>query len=182
MGPSAFISHASPQNLGIVQEITNVPVGDGHSRRPFECSFIEVNGRRAGAETVTVTRNEILTAVNAAEPFTLTIVEVENGRAKAPHYVRRPFSEEPGSAEVASLIAAADVIATSIISRAETAAALVKAVRVGVLKQAEAGAALEVFREDGSRSPNPLIPATPPSTRARRFGSGRRPSQNGSRT
>jgi hypothetical protein len=156
-------------------------VGDGHSRRPFECSFIEVKGRCAGAKTVTVTRNEILTAVNAAEQFILAIVEVENGRTNAPHYVRRPFSEEPGSAEFASLIAAADVIATSIISRAETAVALAKAVRVGVLKQAEAGTSLDVFREDGSRSPNPLIPATPPSTRARRFESGRRPSQNGSR-
>jgi uncharacterized protein len=61
------------------------------------------------------------------------------------------YIEEPGSAEVAAAIGAANVAATSIISRAETAAALAKAVRVGVLKQAEAGAALEVFREDWSR-------------------------------
>jgi superfamily II DNA or RNA helicase len=57
--------------------------------------FIEVKGRRAGSDTVTVTRNEILTGINAEDQFILALVEVENGQAKEPRYVRRPFHKEP---------------------------------------------------------------------------------------
>ena len=57
--------------------------------------FIEVKGRRAGGETTTITRNEILTALNAPERFILAIVEVENGKARPPRYVRQPFGKEP---------------------------------------------------------------------------------------
>jgi uncharacterized protein len=61
------------------------------------------------------------------------------------------YIAEPGSAKVAAVIAAAGIAATSIISRAETAVALAKAVRAGVLKQTAAGAALETFRADWTR-------------------------------
>ena len=57
--------------------------------------FIEVKGRRAGAETVTISRNEILTGINAAEQFILAIVEIADGRGKPPRYVSQPFSREP---------------------------------------------------------------------------------------
>jgi hypothetical protein len=57
--------------------------------------FIEVKGRRAGAETVTVTRNEILTGINSPEQYILAIVEVEDGQARAPRYLRQPFGQEP---------------------------------------------------------------------------------------
>ena len=60
------------------------------------------------------------------------------------------YIAEAGSTEVKALIAAAEVSATSIISRAETAAALAKAVRVGVLSRAAASAALHAFRQDWS--------------------------------
>jgi hypothetical protein len=66
---------------------SHVP-GDGRLR------FIEVKGRAVGATTVTVTRNEILTALNKPEDFILAIVEVD-GTASTPHYVRRPFHKEP---------------------------------------------------------------------------------------
>jgi hypothetical protein len=39
-------------------------------------TIVEVKGRRAGADTVTVTRNEILTAINSPEQYILAIVEV----------------------------------------------------------------------------------------------------------
>ncbi len=56
--------------------------------------FIEVKGRRAGADTVTLTRNEILTAINSPEQWILAIVEVEDGQTLEPHYIRRyPFKE-----------------------------------------------------------------------------------------
>lgn len=57
--------------------------------------FIEVKGRAEGASTVTVTRNEVLTALNKPDAFILAIVEVANGAAKEPRYVRRPFTREP---------------------------------------------------------------------------------------
>jgi len=55
------------------------------------------------------------------------------------------YVAEPGSAEVAQLIAQADVLGTSVISRAEVAAALAKAARMGSLSHAEAAATLQVF-------------------------------------
>ena len=57
--------------------------------------FLEVKGRVAGAKTVTVTKNEILTALNKPEDFILAIVEVESDGERTPRYVRRPFQREP---------------------------------------------------------------------------------------
>ena len=57
--------------------------------------FLEVKGRVEGAATVTVTRNEILTALNKPDAFILAIVEVSNGAAGEPRYVREPFKREP---------------------------------------------------------------------------------------
>ncbi|MGC9371617.1 MAG: helicase-related protein, partial [Paracoccaceae bacterium] len=77
----------SSENLGY--DIESLVPADGRLR------FIEVKGRRAGAETVTVTKNEILTAINSADQFILALVEVEDGDAKDPRYVRQPFHREP---------------------------------------------------------------------------------------
>jgi hypothetical protein len=57
--------------------------------------FIEVKGRRAGAQTVTITRNEILVGLNQPEQFILALVEIEDGQARSPRYVQRPFHKEP---------------------------------------------------------------------------------------
>ena len=56
--------------------------------------FIEVKGRVAGAITVTVTRNEILTALNKPDDFILAVVQVEDGQQKLV-YIRQPFQQEP---------------------------------------------------------------------------------------
>jgi len=62
-----------------------------------EVRHIEVKGRIAGASTVTVTRNEILYALNQAGKFVLAIVLVgESDTIDGPHYVRSPFDAEPG--------------------------------------------------------------------------------------
>ena len=69
--------------------------------------FIEVKGRRADARDVTITRNELLTALNAADLFILAVVLVENGVVRQPLYVRNParlFGPEPGFAEVSRSI------------------------------------------------------------------------------
>jgi superfamily II DNA or RNA helicase len=57
--------------------------------------FIEVKGRAEGARTVTITRNEILTALNKPEEYILAIVSVDGDEAQALRYVRRPFQKEP---------------------------------------------------------------------------------------
>lgn len=52
--------------------------------------FIEVKGRFADADTITVTRNEILYSLNKPEDYILAIVAFD-GDAHSVHYVRRPF-------------------------------------------------------------------------------------------
>jgi superfamily II DNA or RNA helicase len=56
--------------------------------------FIEVKGRAVGAGTVTITRNEIMTALNKPDDFILAIVTVDGDKAE-PRYVRQPFKREP---------------------------------------------------------------------------------------
>jgi SNF2 family DNA or RNA helicase len=56
--------------------------------------FIEVKGRVSGAETITVTRNEILYSLNKPEDFILAIVEFMGDDHRV-HYVREPFRREP---------------------------------------------------------------------------------------
>jgi hypothetical protein len=56
--------------------------------------FIEVKGRDADAETITVTKNEILYSLNKPDDYILAIVEFV-GDGRRVHYVRRPFSREP---------------------------------------------------------------------------------------
>ncbi len=56
------------------------------------------------------------------------------------------YVAEAGSAEVNRVIAAADAVATCVISRAEVSAALAKAVRANLLPPDEAREALQVFR------------------------------------
>ena len=65
---------------------------DIESRDPQTGSlrFIEVKGRRADAHAITITRNEMLAALNAAESFILAAVLVESGFEHEPLYVPDP--------------------------------------------------------------------------------------------
>lgn len=56
--------------------------------------FVEVKGRRAGADTVTVSRNEILCALTNPDQFILAIVEVDGNNTKTV-YLKRPFKNAP---------------------------------------------------------------------------------------
>ena len=76
--------------------------------------FIEVKGRIEGAETVTVTKNEILTAMNKPDDFILVFVQVGlDGVAATPRYIRRPFTRELSFAEVSSNFHLRDLLAKS---------------------------------------------------------------------
>ncbi|MFH1743357.1 MAG: helicase-related protein [bacterium] len=68
---------------------SSVPGENGH------LLFIEVKGRAKGADTVTVTKNEILTCLNKPDQFILAIVLVEDGSVDEPVYLQKPFSREP---------------------------------------------------------------------------------------
>ncbi|GAB4177291.1 MAG: helicase-related protein [Rhodocyclaceae bacterium] len=57
--------------------------------------FIEVKGRLTGADTVTVTKNEILTSLNKPDDFILALVEFQDGDRHRVRYLRRPFQREP---------------------------------------------------------------------------------------
>jgi hypothetical protein len=57
--------------------------------------FIEVKGRITGAQTLTVTRNEILSSLNKPDDFILAIVEFMGENGHRVHYLRRPFQREP---------------------------------------------------------------------------------------
>ena len=57
--------------------------------------FIEVKGRAGDAETVTVTHQEIRTALNKPDAWILAIVRIKDGYAKETRYLRRPFRAEP---------------------------------------------------------------------------------------
>ncbi len=57
--------------------------------------FIEVKGRVTGADTITVTRNEILYSLNKPDDFILAIVEFHSPEDHTVHYVRQPFNKEP---------------------------------------------------------------------------------------
>ena len=54
--------------------------------------FIEVKGRVSGAPNFTVTRTEILTALNKPTAFILAMVAVADGAAQEVRYVRQPFA------------------------------------------------------------------------------------------
>ena len=57
--------------------------------------FIEVKGRVAGADTITVTKNEILYSLNKPDDFILAIVEFRDAETHQVRYLHRPFRREP---------------------------------------------------------------------------------------
>ncbi len=70
------------------------PTTDG--KQP-EARHIEVKGRVKGATTVTITRNEMLYALNQSEKFHLAVVLVgEADAVEGPFYLLNPFDTEPG--------------------------------------------------------------------------------------
>jgi hypothetical protein len=76
-------------------DLTSYPPAVG-GRVP-DARHIEVKGRVLGATTVTITRNEMLYALNQADKFVLAIVLIgENDQIDGPHYVANPFETEPG--------------------------------------------------------------------------------------
>ncbi len=89
---------AAEQRLGFIPtDVSDQKLGwDIESSIPNtgRLRFIEVKGRVTGAETVTVTKNEIMAGLNKPDDFILAVVAVD-GDATSPRYIRRPFQREP---------------------------------------------------------------------------------------
>lgn len=75
-------------------DVTAIPAKRQDGSIP-EARHIEVKGRAKGQSTVTVTRNEILYGLNQAEKFILAVVLVDGEAVDGPHYIRKPFTQEP---------------------------------------------------------------------------------------
>jgi hypothetical protein len=63
--------------------------------RTGKLRFLEVKGRDERADTICVTKNEILYSLNKPDDFILAIVEFRTDDTHRVHYVRRPFRREP---------------------------------------------------------------------------------------
>jgi len=57
--------------------------------------FIEVKGRSSDANTLTVTRNEILYSLNKPEDYILAMVEFQTDKNHHIWYLKEPFRREP---------------------------------------------------------------------------------------
>jgi len=75
--------------------------------------FIEVKGRISGADTICVTRNEILYSLNKPDDFILAMVEFINDVEHRVHYLRQPFRREPDFSATGVLYDFAELIQRS---------------------------------------------------------------------
>jgi len=108
-----FIPHdVSIEKLGYDVE-SFIPLEIRGNAAPLR--FIEVKGRIKGADTVTVTKNEILRAFNKPDEYILAIVEVD-GKQKKVVYLKKPFKIHPDFAatsvtyNIGELVKSAEVI------------------------------------------------------------------------
>jgi SNF2 family DNA or RNA helicase len=73
-----------------------------HNPKSGHLRFIEVKGRIDGADSVMVTRQEVITSLHEPEKFILAVVAVTGGFAHEPRYLRGPLIErEPSFLETA---------------------------------------------------------------------------------
>ncbi|WP_245606065.1 DUF3883 domain-containing protein [Thermus amyloliquefaciens] len=72
------------------------PGYDVESRTPQgTLRFLEVKGKGPGSEVVTLSRTQILTALNKPDAWFLAVVETDGERALRVHYIPTPFVREP---------------------------------------------------------------------------------------
>lgn len=90
---------------------------DIESRDPAtgKLRFIQVKGRWSDADTVTVTKNEILYSLNKPDDFILALVLFGSGGDDTPRvrYVRRPFQREPDFGAASVNYALKDLLASA---------------------------------------------------------------------
>ncbi|WP_163371953.1 helicase-related protein [Endozoicomonas acroporae] len=78
-------------------DITAIPPLNADGSIPPK-RHIEVKGRAKGQEKITVTSNEIKSALNQKDKFILAVVIVDGDQYDGPYYIRNLFNQEPGFA------------------------------------------------------------------------------------
>jgi hypothetical protein len=110
---------AAEQRLGNVPtDVSAQKVGydiASYDPRADQLRFIEVKGRIDGADTVMITRQEVITSLHEPDKFILAIVQIENGFAREPRYVRGgldtrepPFEQNAIQFAIKSLLSRAE--------------------------------------------------------------------------
>lgn len=84
------VTDVSADKLG--WDITAQPPAQGDTLP--DARHIEVKGRAKDADTVTITSNEVKTALNQQDKYILALVEVDGDTAGEPLYIRHPFRAE----------------------------------------------------------------------------------------
>ena len=95
-------AHCTPVTTDTASHPSHCPGGMLGRRDTDPTLFIEVKGRIAGADSVTLTANEIRCANNVPETFRLAVVQVEGDTAAAPVYVSGYDFGKPGFAQTSS--------------------------------------------------------------------------------
>jgi superfamily II DNA or RNA helicase len=72
--------------------------------------FIEVKGKGADQDTVTVHKSEIMAGLNQPDNFRLAVVRVTDGIAEEPVYIKEPFDSEPGFAQISSIYSLSELL------------------------------------------------------------------------
>jgi len=107
---------AAERALGRVPRDVSAQRGIGYdieSRDPTtgQLVFVEVKGRAAGQDQLTLTRTEILCGLNEPDKFRLAVVQVEDGVAREPVYIRGFDWGQPGFAQTSSTFSLASLLA-----------------------------------------------------------------------
>ncbi|MFN7871773.1 MAG: DUF3883 domain-containing protein [Cyanobacteriota bacterium] len=94
---------AAGKAIGRMPKDVSAVRGEGYDIESIDAAgnlfFIEVKGRVAGADSVTLTINEVNRGRNAPHSFRLALVKVEGERTSPPVYVSRIDWGEPGFAD-----------------------------------------------------------------------------------
>lgn len=96
-----------PRDVAALKKGWDIESRDG---RTGHLRFIEVKGRHATARDIILTKNELLSSLNASEAFILAIVQIHEDFAREPVYVRRFFHRELGFGETAVVFNVADLL------------------------------------------------------------------------
>lgn len=108
--PNASASDKKAAELAAMQAVLNTEINLGFNPRDVSSlnkgydiesdngnRLIEVKGRRADADTVTVTRHEICTALNQPDKYILAIVQLDHNSCRVT-YLKKPFRNFPREA------------------------------------------------------------------------------------
>lgn len=104
------VTDVSAQKLG--WDVTSQPPARGDFLP--DARHIEVKGKAKGSTTVTITRNEITTALNQQQKYILAIVLVDGDNCEGPFYIPKPFSQELADNQISGNFSLSELISRSV--------------------------------------------------------------------